>query len=155
MTLDKHNGLSINLKYNFHSFTGPGYLLQINSLFYGFIAIWVGECQKSNSIVCLMGYKKQISLFRWHLHSICRKQSRWGKQTTSQFFNLVRANVPHYMETSQLILKYKHPWLYKIWHLSKMILRILTIQNQLTGLYMTDRLTLNGCIQSNLAKLSK
>ena len=36
---------------------------------------------------------------------------------------------------------------------SKIILRALTIQNQLTGLYMTGTLTLNGFIQSNLAKL--
>ena len=50
-------------------------------------------------------------------------------------------------------MKYKHQQLYKIWRLSKMILRTLTDQNQLTGLYMTDTLTLNGFIESNLAKL--
>ena len=46
MTLGKHNGLSNNLQYHFHLFTGPGDLLRRNSLFFGFIAFWVEESEK-------------------------------------------------------------------------------------------------------------
>ena len=60
MTLDKHNGQTNNLKYHFHLFTRRGDLLLTNSLFFAFIAIF-WRSQKSNSIVCLMGYKNKFS----------------------------------------------------------------------------------------------
>ena len=110
------------MKYNFYLYKGPRDLRTSNWLF-GLISFWVEELEKS--IHCVpYGLKETTFPLQTGVTFHMQKIKKMRKiNLKSQYFNPVRANVPHF--PSQSILKYNRLQLEKNKNINDLVLIIL------------------------------